>query len=137
MKLLLDFRIPCLPPSVNSMYSRGTHGVYKKESAKAFAWEMVAAFKKRPHFEGPVAVLLEYHIRTETKFNKRDIDNFLKCTLDGLQTSGQIRNDNKIIFCAQMKIRDEKNFIRGYIFDWPADNEINENIFKPFSKLIQ
>lgn len=127
MNLLLEFQVPRLPPSVNTMYSRSKYGVFKKESVKTFEWEMIAAFKKRPHIECPIAVFLEFHIRTNEKFRKRDIDNFLKCTFDGLQVAGQIRNDSQIILSAQIKIRDKKNFIKGYIYEMvPGDPSILE-----------
>lgn len=119
MKLLLSFRIPGLPPSVNSMYSRSRFGVFKKIKTKEFEKKFVSIFTKRPHIECPTVILLEFHIKTTLKYSRRDTDNFLKCTLDCLQVSGQIRNDNKVVMISGIKIRDSKNFILGYIYEAP------------------
>ncbi len=132
MKPLLEFTFPCLPPSVNKMYSRSKDGVFKTAVTRRFERRIVKFFPKRPHYEGPLALFLEFHTRTNRKYTARDVDNFLKCTLDGLQLAGQIRNDREVVLLADMKIPDTKNFIHGYLY---KIHELQPTIFsalKPF-----
>lgn len=125
MKQLLQFRIPGLPPSTNGLYRRSKKGVIfqSKESIK-FKKKMVLMFPKKPRVEVPVALLLEFNIRTDLKYNKRDVDNFLKCAIDGLQLAGQIRNDKQVIFCATMKLRATQNFVVGYMYEMPKADSL-------------
>lgn len=119
MDLLLEFRIGGLPPSTNNLHKRSRFGMYEVLASKKYKMKMVTTLPKKLRLECPVVVLLEFHISSKLKFSKRDIDNFVKCTLDGLQLSGQIRNDNQVIFCAQMKVMDVKNFVLGWIYRMP------------------
>ncbi len=137
MKKLLEFRIPGLPPSTNKLYKisklrKKKRVLFQSKESINFKRKMVLMFSKKPRIDVPIALLLEFHIRTNLKYNKRDLDNYLKCTIDGLQLAGQIRNDNQVIFCATMKLRATQNFVRGYIYEMPKA----DSLFEVFHSLM-
>lgn len=116
MKFLAKLSIPALPPSVNSIYSRSKYGVYKRKVAKNFENIVLKHLLKRKKYTGPLCLLIEYHIKSEKSYNKRDLDNFDKCLIDSLQLSGQIKNDNSIVFRASIKLQDKRNYVDVYLY---------------------
>lgn len=125
--LLLNFKINRLPPSVNAMYKIGGKKLYKTEEVKKFQKILLTTFSKRPRIAVSMALFLEFHIKQKIKYARRDLDNFLKATIDGLQMAGQIKNDCLITSIHCSKIQDTKNFVLGAIYS----DEENTLIYQP------
>lgn len=130
VKYLLEITIPGLPPSVNKMHGRNRFGhTFLRPEVRAYQQKMMNILLKRPQLDFPLILLIEFHMRTKEKYSKRDTDNAIKIFQDGLSIAGQIKNDNKIIFVAAMKILDTKNFSRAWIYKLEPDAK---NIFDVF-----
>lgn len=128
---ILEFRIPGLPPSVNSMYAISKKKLYKVAKTRNFQIKVVKLFKKRVQIDNNIFLWLEFHIKDKAKLKRRDLDNFLKCTIDSLQLAGQIKNDKQIVLLTASKIHDHKNFIIGKIYNMD-DDSIFKHVVKTF-----
>lgn len=125
-------RINGLPPSVNSLYIRSKKRVFKSQAGKKYEKKVLKILTKRPRIESPIALVIEYHIRTSQKFKRRDLDNMDKCLIDSLQLSGQFRNDNQIVFRAGIKLQDKSNYVLVHMYTLIS---CNFDVFELMKKL--
>lgn len=98
-----------LPPAINATYKTTRKGgFYKSTEAKDWEQESLWLLMKHPKalhkLTVPVYVGLSYFLSRD-----RDIDSMIKITLDILQKSGHVKNDNLIEHLNVKKFTDKKN----------------------------
>lgn len=103
----VKFTVPLVPPSVNHYKMRTNRGVtFVGKEAKAFK-QAVAIFSRGQQLEAEAyevsAVFYLGHGQ------RGDLDNLLKCTLDGLAESRVIRTDAAVMRLTAEKSRDKEN----------------------------
>jgi len=103
----VTFTVPLVPPSVNHYKMRTRKGVtFVSKEAKAFK-NAVCICGRGFAVE---AEAYEVTVRIFLGSGKRgDIDNFLKCTLDGIVEAGVIQTDAAITLLHAEKYRDKAN----------------------------
>lgn len=103
----VSFTVPLVPPSVNHYKMRTRKGVtFVSKEAKAFK-EAVAIYGRGLHVEAEA-----YHVTTRIFLGvgqRGDVDNFLKCALDGLAAAHIIRSDAAVQKITAEKFRDREN----------------------------
>jgi len=86
-----------LPPSANNMWARTRYGMRLTERYRKWreeAGEIVSKLKPQDVLDGPVAIdLLVYRGKGWSK-RKRDLDNFIKPTIDFLVVQNYLPDDN-------------------------------------------
>ena len=107
---MLNFTIPFLPPSLNSIYKAtnlkgGGIRIYKTEEAKRFE-RNASFFLPKILLKEKVEIYLRFFISTP---EKRDLDNLLKLTLDALE-GRIIENDSQIwsLTCHKYEVEEPK-----------------------------
>jgi len=107
---MLNFTIPFLPPSLNSIYKAthlkgGSIRIYKSEEAKKFE-RNASFFLPKLLLKEKVEIYLRFFISNP---QKSDLDNLLKLTLDALQKR-VIENDSQVwsLTCHKYKAKEEK-----------------------------
>jgi Holliday junction resolvase RusA-like endonuclease len=91
---MYPFKIPELPPSVNHIYSYGSHGVYKNKTVAQF--EKVASLyvpRQRTPISEPCVLHARFEMLKPSTLKKRDVDNMLKVLQDLLVAKNFIEND--------------------------------------------
>lgn len=108
-KPVIDIEIPGIPSSVNTMYGQRFSAKYLKPAAlnwKRAAVEYIklymAEHNTKAIMDGYVRLELVYYMPT---FKRSDVDNRLKLTLDAIQASGIIKNDNQVVSLIVSKAR--------------------------------
>jgi len=104
---MIRITVPLVPPSVNH-YAKHTRSGrhYVTSEAKSFK-EAVAIFAG-----GQTLTASRYSVSISVylgKGQRGDIDNFLKCVLDGMVEARVIHSDSAVTRLTVEKFRDEKN----------------------------
>jgi len=103
----VSFTVPLVPPSVNHYKMRTRKGVtFVSKEAIAFK-EAVAVYGRGLHVEAE-AYQVTAHIYLGLG-QRGDLDNFLKCALDGLTAANVIRSDAAVTKIIAEKFRDREN----------------------------
>ena len=89
---MLKFILP-YPPSVNHYWGQFRNRRYIKKKGVEFRAEVISRIKDLPKFVGTVKIEIGVKF---PDLRIRDLDNLLKPTLDAIQHSGIIDNDNLI-----------------------------------------
>ena len=96
-KILADFLIWSLPPTVNNLYGYVRGSVYKKTEVRSWQSltikQMEQEWGQRPPITSRVKMKLEL---TSTTRRKWDLDNRIKVLQDCLERAGVIKNDGQI-----------------------------------------
>lgn len=92
MSMTLTYRLP-FPPSINHYWRRSGHIIHVSTAGRQFRNEVVEQCGGEIMLLGRLAVNLELTMPTR---RKRDIDNYVKSTLDALAHAGVFENDNQI-----------------------------------------
>lgn len=104
-ELLAAIEMDSLPPSINHAYYHGKRGTFKTAEAKAWqeraAYELARARSCDEVYKGRVEVRISAF---KGDWRERDLDNLMKLTMDAIQDSGVIRNDNQIYSIVADKI---------------------------------
>lgn len=97
MKVIAEFRIWNLPPTVNNLYGRLCRTVYKKPCVRK--WQNETTEYMRGEWKNRPALTTELELRiifTAKDRRKWDIDNRIKPLQDCLERAGVIKNDRQI-----------------------------------------
>ena len=100
---MIELFIPCLPPSVNSIYRSFRGRVCLSKTYKDFQTKMKDILEKRIDISpmtGPIALEVKFHISDR---RKHDLDNLLKALIDTLQPIC-FADDNQIVSISAVKI---------------------------------
>lgn len=95
---MIELSISAIPPSVNKAYANNKGSGKGRYKTKAYtSWQNVAGWDlQRQKWQGRIegAFLCQIVIDRSKRHKLADIDNFIKPTLDLLQTFNIIENDN-------------------------------------------
>jgi len=93
---MIEFTLPW-PPSVNRYWRTFQGRMIISQEGRAYreaVGEQIILQKAVCHFTGPLIVVIEAY-RPDKR--KRDLDNLLKATLDGLTHAGVYNDDSQIV----------------------------------------
>lgn len=103
----IEFTVPLVPPSVNHYKMRTRKGVtFVSKEAKAFKAAFVVFCRGQRIEAEAYKVSVHFYLGSG---QRGDVDNFLKCALDGLTEAGVIRTDAAITHLIAQKSRDKEN----------------------------
>ena len=118
MKKLYEFKIPDLPPSLNSIYKMGQGRIYK--SSDVLVFEKIAKYtlpKIKDTIDFPIGLSLTFIFKDGGKFRVSDIDNCLKFTLDMLQKFWIVKNDRLFEKLIVEKVQGQEDSTEGFLFE--------------------
>lgn len=104
---MISFTVPLVPPSVNHYKMRTRKGVtFVSKEAKEFKRQVGICARGQSVSAEKYQVTIRIYLGHK---GKGDIDNFLKCALDGIAEAGVIHSDAAITHLIAEKYRDRKN----------------------------
>jgi Holliday junction resolvase RusA-like endonuclease len=95
-----EYKIPCIPPSLNQFAGRENKWEYRQTKAE---WLQIASAYCRPRPAKPfekAVVTLEYHFPDA---RRRDPDNYIKLLMDGLVAAQIIKDD--CFDCIELRLK--------------------------------